>query len=79
MHGINFTLYGADFKGAQRERRANDPHVMFDPPQPPFILMEIQKQLLLQCTADVNEQEDFLGVRKYTRVMDFMLNIVQAH
>lgn len=73
--GVNFTLYGADFKGAQRERRAADPHVMFDPPEPPFPMLNLQ--LLDQCTADIDEDDDFLGVAKYERVVHFIMNMAQ--
>lgn len=77
-HAPDFTLYGAEFKGAQRERRPSDPHVMFEPPQAPFPLTQYQLEFLYQAVADIDENEDFLGTVKYLRVLALLGNIVSS-
>ncbi|KAG8921866.1 hypothetical protein FRC02_012305 [Tulasnella sp. 418] len=68
-HSPSFTLYGADFRGAQRERRDDDPHVIFDPPAPPFALTNEQLEWIEKCLSTIDEDEDFYGTEKYNLVL----------
>lgn len=68
QHLQDFTHYGAEYRGAQRERRDDDPHVACEPPTQDFMTAE-QVQWILGEVANVDEVEDAFGTEKYTRVV----------
>ena len=64
----DFTHYGTDMHGAQRERRSDDPHVPCDPPVQ-SVLTEDAVRYILQAVSDISEQDDFYGTDKFSAVM----------
>lgn len=75
----DFTLYGADMQGAQRERRSDDPHVRCEPPHQTFMTEEAVEWLLQQLDlAGINEDEDFLGTDKYLLTLNLIAQLQQA-
>ncbi|KAG8898513.1 hypothetical protein FRB99_007389 [Tulasnella sp. 403] len=69
LHYPNFTHYGAEFRGAQRERRDTDPHVVFEAPAPPFNMSEAEEDQLAEHLAQISEEEDVLGMEKYLELL----------
>lgn len=70
----DFTQYGADLVGAQRERRADDPHVPCEPPAQSFLSLEEASWILNQIQA-VGDEEDFYGTEQYRQVLDLISRI----
>lgn len=75
-HAPDFTLYGADFRGAQRERHTSDPHVQFDPPEPPFEMTDIQWTELNIQLAHIDENTDYWGFAKYHTILQFLEHLI---
>ncbi|KAG8912408.1 hypothetical protein FRC01_005109 [Tulasnella sp. 417] len=69
-HAPDFRLYGADFRGAQRERRATDPHVMFDSPLLPFQVTPEILAYLQDAISGIDEDMDFYGTAKYLTTLE---------
>lgn len=67
-HLADFTQYGSDMRGAQRERRAGDPHVPCSPPEQTFMTVGDVQWILQQITS-VDEEGDFFGTEKYSLVL----------
>lgn len=76
-HSPDFTLYGADFRGAQRERRSSDPHVQFDPPTPPFTMDDSNWAHLNVLLSGFEEANDFWGSEKYLAVLQYVASHFQ--
>ena len=75
VHGegtINFTGYGIDHEGSQRERRADDPNVEILPP-PSFLspdeLMELEAEVLIDYSQGLRD-DDELGRLPYLRTLE---------
>ncbi|KAG9043187.1 hypothetical protein FS837_009922 [Tulasnella sp. UAMH 9824] len=70
----DFTQYGADLVGAQRERRADDPHVLCEPPAQSFLSMDEATWILNQIQV-VDDEEDFYGTERYRQVLDLISQV----
>lgn len=77
VHAPDFTLYGADYWGAQRERRSTDPHVMFDLPALPFELTPEIWSYLQQTVSEIDEEKDFYGTAKYLATLHCIQTLCQ--
>ncbi|KAG8923607.1 hypothetical protein FRC00_006040 [Tulasnella sp. 408] len=76
-HAPDFTLYGADYRGAQRERRSTDPHVMFDSPALPFELTPDIWDYLQLAVSEIDEETDFYGTAKYLATLHCIQTLCQ--
>lgn len=70
----DFTQYGADLVGAQRERWADDPHVLCEPPAQSFLSMDEATWILGQIQA-VDDEEDFYGTERYRQVLNLISQV----
>lgn len=77
VHAPDFTLYGADYRGAQRERRSTDPHVMFDSPALPFELTPDIWNYLQLAVSEIDEEKDFYGTAKYLATLHCIQKLCQ--
>lgn len=74
QHLHDFTLYGAEMRGAQRERRTDDPHVPCDPPSQDFMTLD-DVQWVLQQAGAVDDRADFYGTEKYCRILELVTQL----
>lgn len=65
---VDFTQYGAEMVGAQRERREDDPHVECTPPAHGMIT-DLHVQWLEGAVSWINDEADFYGTDKYLYVV----------
>lgn len=68
---INFTGYGVEYRGTQRERRRDDPHVEIVPP-PAFLTADELQLLAATVTVDYSEgirDDDSKGVEPSWKVL----------
>ncbi|KAG8957844.1 hypothetical protein FRC00_003450 [Tulasnella sp. 408] len=77
VHAPDFTLYGADYRGAQQERRSTDPHVMFDSPALPFELTPDIWNYLQLAVSEIDEEKDFYGTAKYLATLHCIQKLCQ--
>lgn len=64
----DFTHYGAETRGAQRERRADDPHVPCEPPTQTFMTSDDVAWILREA-GRIDEETDFYSTEKYILVL----------
>lgn len=78
LHQPDFKLYGAEFRGAQRERRPDDPHVVFDEPYLPFVYTQEIHHYLLDAVAHIDEKDDFHASEKYLVVLEHVRKLAAS-
>lgn len=78
LHQPDFKLYGAEFRGAQRERRPDDPHVVFDEPYLPFVYTQEIHRYLLDAVAHIDEKDDFHATEKYLIVLEHVRKLAAS-
>lgn len=71
QHLQDFTAYGAETRGAQRARRNDDPHVVFEPPAQDFMDREDVRWILREA-EQIDDQADFYGTDKYLLVLNLI-------
>ena len=74
----DFTLYGAEVVGAQRDRRNDDPHVPCDPPAQ-TLLETAQVSWILEQLHAMDENADFYGTEKYIQVLSLVDDLTREH
>lgn len=78
QHQPDFMLYGAEFRGAQRERRPDDPHVVFDEPSLPFVYTAEIHRYLLDAVAHIDEEDDFHATEKYLATLEHVRKLAAS-
>lgn len=80
MHaGMDFTLYGSDMVGGQRERRHTDPNVVVEPPAFDSLSQEDIIAIQSQISTEFDEGEDFYGSGKYCRAVELATERLLLH
>ena len=75
----NFTGYGIDYAGTQRERRESDPHVTFNAP-PPFLYDHEYHELVARVPIEYETQGlsdvDNMGIKPYMATLEVIQEIL---
>lgn len=76
--GVDFTLYGADVAGAQRERRDDDPNVEVELTPVEGLTVDDAKYIKEAVDLQFTEADDFYGSQKFTASLNLALQLLRA-